>query len=173
MASHRPCPLSPEDLVAFSEKHVLYERIMLFNARSLIRGCNDELRAGGLSPSAKNLVETRKNVAVESYAIHLRTLIAFLHPGRVLEHDVIAEHYFSAGSQWTPPAKTKSLDDAFDQASKHIAHLTAKRTDDPAGKNWPDAWADDVDAVLREFATQARPHGRLHPKFLAAFGLAT
>jgi hypothetical protein len=83
------------------------------------------------------------NALLESYGIHLRSLIGFFYPDRKNAHkdDVFAEHYFSNSNSWEiirPFRSEEELKKIIDRVSKQIAHLTYSRNDPTKIKeDWP------------------------------------
>lgn len=69
------------------------------------------------------------NAAVESFAIHSRNPIDFLHLEKPKPSDVIASDYFSDTRLWSDmrPALSDNLQKAKGKANKQIAHLTYDR----------------------------------------------
>ena len=109
--------LSDEDLRAYSAEHLWYECWMFFETGSTLPG-------GVTSP----LVQFVDNAVLESFAIHLRNLLDFFYPERILPDDVIAADYFElAQMPATFPVKSELLNEAEVRAHKHVSHLTAKR----------------------------------------------
>ncbi|MBX3437420.1 MAG: hypothetical protein KF861_08025 [Planctomycetaceae bacterium] len=106
-----------------------------------------------LRNASGNLDSVIHNALVESFALHCRALIHFLHGdarqkngaplfGSTKPTDVIAEDFFSAtGAHWkNRPAITATLIRAKTMADKQIAHVTEQRrtlnTSRARGKTW-------------------------------------
>lgn len=69
------------------------------------------------------------NALLESFGIHIRTLLGFFYAEKAREDDVIAEDYFPLPTDWynRRPQMTERLRIAKARAHKEIAHLTYKR----------------------------------------------
>ncbi len=93
-----------------------------------------------LAPDVDSGVATavwRYNALVESFAIHTRNLIDFLHRRRSQQR-VIAAHYFSPQKSWLAlcPDESTCLKTAENRAHQEIAHLTYARQN-VKDKKWP------------------------------------
>jgi hypothetical protein len=98
-----------------------------------------------------------RNAQVESFAIHVRSLLDFLYDVRGKSTDAVASDYIPAG--WTPPDKPASLDPVKSRVGKEIAHPSYNRiglTD--VTRQWPylQVWLD-LAKLLRAFAQKASP----------------
>jgi len=142
----------PEKLHTFSGVHLHYE----------IDTCEKAARLLSTTPSGHPL----NNFLVESYALHLRSLIDFLY-WKPKQDDVNAIQFVKSEGKWLaergakPP---KVLSEARTRADKQIVHLTKKRFADGAPeKNWkPGIEIAVLVDGLRLFLAHADPD-RLHP----------
>lgn len=111
--------LTDKELLSYSEQHLLYEVGMLANVRGLfLKGFDSTLI---------------KNVAIESFVIHLRNLITFLYPTSFTKPtDIYAKDFFVDASEWEKicPKISTSLTNARNRAHKEIGHLTTERISD-------------------------------------------
>jgi hypothetical protein len=127
MKSQLQSALSDEYLRAYSADHLLHEIKMLFDTGS-------HVPYGASSPS----VQFVDDAVLESFVLHLRNLIDFFYPRRILDDDVIAAHYFDSGQ--TPPtfpSESPLFREARGRADKQVNHLTTKRIfGHPADKEW-------------------------------------
>ena len=79
------------------------------------------------------------NALLESFIIHVRTLMDFLYNDNPQPDDVIAEDYFSSPDEWRKvrPELTDLLKSSKRRAGKEVAHLTYARLDvTPETKPW-------------------------------------
>ena len=79
------------------------------------------------------------NALLESFVIHVRSIMDFLYAERPQSDDVIAEDFFPSPEQWTKfrPALSEALSQAKRRAGKEVAHLTYARLDvTPETKPW-------------------------------------
>lgn len=109
-----------------SSNHLFYE-VWMFTA--LANGLASGI--AGQGPIA--------NALLESFVIHVRTIMDFLYADRLQTDDVIAEDFFASPEQWTKirPALSESLSQAKRRAGKEVAHLTYARLDvTPETKPW-------------------------------------
>ncbi len=109
------------------------------------------------------------NAQTEAFAVHVRTLAAFLYPEHFQSKpdDVTAGHFFSSPHEWQlrRPKLSDALAAARKRSDKEVAHVTTARiAGTPPAKHW------DVRTLLRElgtvlvlFATYAESE-RLGPK---------
>jgi hypothetical protein len=142
--------LTPEELPEYSVEHLDYEIEMLVET---------------MKAWDPNAPRTLRNALTEAFAVHLRNLIAFLHPGREQCGDVYAKDFFGSPQKWIKdlPPLASSLATARDRASKEIAHVTVDRTKGSAkGKGWNPEFIDAVMVPLRRFVELA-DGDRLHP----------
>jgi hypothetical protein len=80
---------------------------------------------------------THIDVALDTFAIQLRTLLGFFHPrGRPQPTDVLACHFFEVPDRWQPDPPSDLLLDGWNKANKQVAHLTTDRVDDPERNSW-------------------------------------
>jgi hypothetical protein len=99
-----------------ASEHLFYEYGM-FNSLA------QAMASGIFGPGLLN------NAALESFALHARTLLDFLYAENLQTDDVIAEDYFDESSQWLTvrPEKTETLNMIRKKVGKQIAHLTYTR----------------------------------------------
>jgi hypothetical protein len=139
--------------MSFSDVHLFHE----------INMC-DRLAREANQIRGHPIYDLLKNAIVESYAIHLRSLIDFLYKDPEGD-DVGAVHYVRDVEAWTVARGDRPhvLTDARIRAAKQVAHLTRRRFLDGAPeKNWyPEVEMTALAAPLRVFAQHADPR-RLH-----------
>jgi len=114
-----------DELIKASE-HLWYEFAMLNN---LANGLASGIFATG----------TLNNALLESFAIHVRSLIDFLYPEKVKNDAVISEDYFDSPEIWKKiiPNMSGKLAKAKIRAHKEIVHLTYERLKvTPETKPW-------------------------------------
>ena len=108
------------------------------------------------------------NAALESFTLHLRTLLDFFYSSRPKNDDVIAEDFFPDPSDWITrrPDKTELLEDVHRRVGKEVAHLTYVRLElGPDDKEWPFLrLANDLRIPLFHFLKMA-PRHNLGPKW--------
>ena len=94
-----------------------------------------------------------KNALIESFAIHLRTLIAFLYGTKKYASDVVAADFFYKPGEWSKVRSpiSASLKQARTRASQEIGHLTTKRI---AGTPKQKEWA--IAGLTKEILTQLK-----------------
>jgi hypothetical protein len=82
-------------------------------------------------------VEATSNALLEAFLIHFRCVLEFLYP-KNRPDDVVASDFFNDPDEWERVRKNKSalLERAETRAGKEVAHLTYKRTMNPADKEW-------------------------------------
>lgn len=111
--------LNDLELLAYSKEHLFYEISMLVSISRLdITIVPDQLKV---------LVN---NLAVESFAVHLRSLIDFFYsPEYKHNTDVYAEDFFSDQNKWTSirPPLSIALITARKRADKEVKHITIER----------------------------------------------
>ncbi len=105
---------------------------------------------------------------LESFAIHLRNLIDFLHTEPAAarkDDDAIASDYYDPPSGWSPGAKSAKLEAARERANKEVSHLTYTRKSGMApDKPWAvGALFKEVQDIAKTFANGASPK-KLHPE---------
>jgi hypothetical protein len=143
---------SDQQLLDFSEEHLMYELNML------------RWLADAIPNTPKGF---QLSAYLESFAIHLRGLIDFLYtdPKDAKPDDVIAGDFFDAPGAWKPGVLSASLDAARTRANKEVGHITFKRKAgmDPS-KPWPvgDLFNEIIPAAVK-FGTEASTK-KLHPK---------
>jgi len=161
MGPKRVCPLTPEQLRAYSQDHLWYEVSMFYQTGIVLPG-------GVTSPR----VEFIDNSILESFVIHLRNLLDFFYPGQsVKADDVIAADYFEPGE--LPPAFSpisQILQDSEIRAHKQVSHLTTKRVaGNHPDKYWyPSPIMTETTKVISLFVDLASPH-RLASEFSTRF----
>lgn len=142
--------LTDEELLAYSGEHLFYEIAMLVDVSRLdLRIIPDELKV------------VVNNLMVESFAIHLRSLIDFLYkPSHTRNTDVYAENFFSNQNEWATirPTISDSLKDARKRADKEVKHITVERIS--GSTNPQKAWrigrlADEIISLLKIFTNTA------------------
>lgn len=148
-----PRTIRPDnELLAYSEEHLLYELHMLHWVTETI------------SKTGKGFL---LSALLESFAIHLRNLIDFIYtsPGDARDDDAIAADFYDPPSGWKPAAMSAALDAAKVRANKEVSHLTYTRKSGMApDKPWAvGALFKEVQDVARRFAVGASPT-KLHPK---------
>jgi hypothetical protein len=98
-----------------------------------------------------------RNAQVESFAIHVRSLIDFLYDVKRFDTDAIASDFVPDG--WSPPEKPASLDPVKSRVGQEIAHLSYTRIGlNEINRQWPylQIW-NDLGIPLRAFARSASP----------------
>lgn len=144
--------MSDAHLLRYSEKHLKYEIIMLFNTGA-------KLSTVPVSEVGDRFAVTDKNARVESFVTHLRNLLFFLYPYNPAESDVISDHYFvDPIADWKKkrPRLTKEFQEFRDRASQEISHLTVLRRDADKDHEWPvPKIMRDIRSVLRVFVDNA------------------
>jgi len=112
---------------------LLYERSMLHStANALVSGNPNPL--------------TIRNALVESFVIHARLLIEFLHYDKQRKDDIRPEDWLDQ-REWERirGSQVKLLRETHECANKYLAHLTTTRLDQK--QNW------DCPAILKEIET--------------------
>jgi hypothetical protein len=148
--------LSDQELLDYSGEHVAYEV-------SMLKWTRDMLARGGIGIPLRYAL-------IESWVVHLRTLVEFLCPRRPRDNDVIAADFFDDPEEWgrTRPSLSESLEslrEAWVRADKELAHLTTNRKgpEDPS-KGWAvHDLTDDLLCMLRKFSEKASKT-KLHQK---------
>jgi len=150
--------LTDQELYSYSGEHVRYEIKQL-----LVLG---EIFREGYSVTNEHEL-AKHNSLVQSFAIHLRNLISFLYPERVLHDDVIASHFVSDRNRWSADLAplSDSLRRARERANKEVAHLTTQRiAGTPPEKAWePVPLITELRALMQLFVRHANP-ARLDPR---------
>ena len=107
-----------------------------------------DMLAATISFLSKGSGETNQhtwNAYLESFVIHLRSVIDFLYPPtNHKQDDILAEDYVTNVAEWNNdrPAKTNLLRDAKTKADKQVAHLTYARVSADKDWNWEGISAD-------------------------------
>ncbi|MBI4732716.1 MAG: hypothetical protein HY781_11460 [Chloroflexi bacterium] len=140
---------SNEELQA-SSKHLFYEYSMFV---SLARGMASGIFQQGII----------NNALLESFTIHVRTLLDFLYATeKAKPDDVIAEDYFQKPEEWHQkrPPKTELLQGVHRRVGKEIAHLSYVRLSiTQEEKQWHFVKiTNDVNSVVNQFASAVPPH---------------
>lgn len=152
--------LSNEKLLEYSGEHVYYEVEMFLWLIEIFQGLASPRNA------QENVV---KNALIESFAIHVRNLIAFFYHGRVEADDVMAEHFVDDPERWRRllPPLSENLKRARERAHKEVAHLTTARiAGAPPEKAWPALeLKEEMLIILRLFVENASP-ARLHQRVI-------
>jgi hypothetical protein len=141
---------------SFASEHLIYEVEQLHGLVTRLLQIREHDEGHGGRDLAYLDMPTR-NAQVESFAIHVRSLLDFLYDVRGKTTDAVARDYIPAG--WTPPEKPPSLDPVKSRVGKEIAHLSYNRiglTD--VKRQWPylQVWLD-LAKLLRAFAQGASP----------------
>jgi hypothetical protein len=138
--------LSAQELQKYSADHVWHEIKMFFGTGPYVPYAT--------SPQVKIM----DDAMLESFVLHLRNLMNFFYPGRIMSDDVIAADYFDSGQM--PELKSKLLPRAKDRADKELSHLTSKRLP----HHHPDKFWEsgplmrDLAEVIEAFIRGASPH---------------
>jgi hypothetical protein len=120
---------------------------------------------GSETPAAT--AEFLRNAQTETFALHLRNLIAFLYPDwfEPKRDDVCAHHFLGTSApyqDWVTnrPALSTALENAKRRADKELAHLTTARiAGTPEVKQWDvRLLLREIDQVLTVFAQYADPN---------------
>jgi hypothetical protein len=118
------------ELQAFSGEHLYYEWEMVFFTAPLCIQYREP----------KDVDEqVIKNALLESFAIHVRVLKAFLFDPRGRLDDVISDDYVANPEEWRRARGPvpEILRRASDRTGGEVAHLTTRRQSEPAAKHWP------------------------------------
>jgi len=118
------------ELHAFSGEHLYYELEMVFFTAPFCVHYREP----------KNVDEqVIKNALLESFAIHVRVLKAFLFDPRLRLDDVIADDYVADPGEWRRAREPvpEILMRASERTGGEVAHLTTRRQSEPAAKHWP------------------------------------
>jgi hypothetical protein len=137
---------SDRRLSRFAGRHLAYEITMLFNTGAVLQ------RGAG--------TQFATNVLVESFGLHLRTVIEFLYDYSRWDDDVGAEEYVKDEQVWRRARRgmPRRLKAAARRAGKQLHHLTLKRYRSGKRKGWPvAALLADILPPLRTFSEHALP----------------
>lgn len=122
--------MNDAELHAFSGEHLYHELEMVFFTAPLC-----------IHYRAPKDVDEQviKNALLESFAIHVRVLKAFLFDQRGRPDDVIADDYVANLEEWRRARgpMPEILRRASERAGGEVAHLTTRRQSEPAAKHWP------------------------------------
>jgi len=112
--------------------------------------------------------EVVRNALLESFAVHLRSLMDFLWPEKPRDDDVIVEDFFLDPGVWrkVKPAISDELQVARVRVNKEVAHLTyARLRVSPEDKKWAFvSLANEVIGVMQLFRKKA-PREVLGPEW--------
>jgi hypothetical protein len=176
-------PFDDAYLLKYSDEHVSYEVKMLFGMVELLTSAMLVSTTAApiystWNPTGSGKISLEhtdvKNALIECFAMHLRNIIEFLYPPRdkPRDTDVAAEDFFLSSSSWIKlraDPMTPVLKDAYEKASKRIAHLT---TDRVSGSQWDvKGPAKEVGQLLKRFVENAE-NTRLSGKVGAWLGPA-
>jgi len=153
-----PPPISElSELSAYADEHLVHEVSMLW------------LAASQDPPSSETPPATRdfaRNAQAETFALHLRNLIAFLYPDwfEPKRDDVCAHHFLDTPAPYQDwlrhrPGLSTVLENAKRRADKELAHLTTARiAGTPQEKHWDVlSLLREIDQVLAVLAQRADP----------------
>jgi hypothetical protein len=148
--------MTDQQLIYYSGEHLMHELSMLWELAEIL-------------PQRKASTET--SALVESFGVHLRTLIDFFYREGRLD-DVTAQDFLDATTTWKP-AEPAALSKAHQRANKELSHLTQARiSGSPPRKEWNTAaLLKEIDTVAKEFAAKASTK-KLHPDVLKFLNLA-
>lgn len=137
----KPAP-SDDWLTKYSGEHLFHELKMFWWLR------------GNIPPDGY-----LHDAVLESFVLHLRTLIDFFYPRRtVKDSDVIATDFMDDPAAWdTPMSIPASLDAARVRADKELSHLSTQRKDpgDPTKPWQTDVLFGEIKAVADKFVAKA------------------
>jgi hypothetical protein len=162
-----------DELRTYADEHLFYEVWMaaaLAERMSRQAALFDAGLAERHGPLAKELLDLAgRNADIESFATHVRNLLAFLYPNKPKAGDVTALEYFANSSDWQAvrPSRPKSLMVVNQRVPIEIGHLSfgrARRKD----KAWDyrAMWLD-LATVLDAFVEHVPPD-RVSTEFLGA-----
>jgi hypothetical protein len=153
---------SRNELVENSREHLQHEIGMLFGTALLFP------QLGTQSD------DVLRNAVVESFAIHLRNIIAFLYEKPKRQEGLVAEHYVRDVQAWRTARGPQGalLKKARSRADREIAHLTTRRFfGNPPEKRWEAVLIlRVVTPLLRTFRAHAQ-EDRIHPQVLQLIDL--
>jgi hypothetical protein len=152
----RPTAVTDQRLSDYSGEHVLHELNVLWQTAAEIAKAKERTFAS--------------SVLLESFVVHLRTLIEFFYYGPKQGY-VRAKDFFPAPHDWDPKM-TDALTTALDRANGEASHLTwSRQHGTPAEKEWKTAaLLAEIEAVAKDFCTKALAT-RLHPGVRTFLGL--
>jgi hypothetical protein len=159
--------VEPAELARYSNEHVAYEIEMLFGAVLAPQG---ELRVS--TPALGYFLSMAR---IETFVLHLRSLIGFFYPDhfRAQAGDLLAHHFVNDPDPWAKwstsrPALSATLERAKLRADKEIAHLTKDRIYGvPAEKGWDFAGLGEEIRTLLDALVAAADPQRLGPRVTA------
>jgi len=147
--------LNNQQLQLYFTEHIRYEIQQLINATDAIE------RKLPIHNGLQYMV-------VESFALHLRSLIIFLYPYSKRKNDICAEDFFIDIDTWNNlrPKISLTLEHAKDRADKEVGHLTTSRQfGTPESKKWNVALlTDEIFPILKFFCESANKL-KLYPEF--------
>jgi hypothetical protein len=140
--------MTDQQLIDFSREHLLHELTMFWELAEIL-------------PVREASTET--SAFVESYCVHLRSLIDFFYREGIKD-DVTAQDFLDATTTWKP-AEPAILTTAHERANKELSHLTQSRISGrPPEKAWDTtALLKEIGAIAQDFATKASAK-KVHPK---------
>lgn len=151
--------LSDQKLRDYSKVHIFYEFSMIFDQAVALEGafCGHNTA----------LITLFRSTAVESFAVHVRNIVDFFYPTRLLPDDVIADDFLRGPRPRRFPKLSPILRRARTRANKEVGHLTTgRRADGAKRKVWPCAQiTSEVQRILEQFLRHADPkkvHKRLY-----------
>ena len=139
--------LSDSDLQSYAAEHFVYELEMLFGTASLF---------ASMPPTP-----VLKDAVLESFLLHMRSLVSFFYPVSVKPDDVIADDFCGPPNAWRSqrPQQSRVLETALTRAHKELAHLTQGRiAGTPANKIWDlETLSIELKSVTEKFIAIALP----------------
>jgi|SRR3989344_7497931 len=151
--------ISDQELLDYSKEHLYYEVEMLLTVGGVL-----------LTEFLGETSHVHKNALIESFVVHLRTVITFLYPTAIIkETDMYAKYFFSDPRAWEAirPNPSRTLEAARQRAHKEVGHLTTERIAGAhdAEKEWPvRELLEEIKPILILFCTSAdknKLHGRV------------
>jgi hypothetical protein len=155
MAPVQNSPLTPTELLNYSEQHLYHEITMLWKLADKFKQ----------NPNGVGITAT---ALLESYVIHLRNLIEFFYRRRAelkdyQKTDVVAEDFFDDAVNCSTPQMSAEMKTAQNRANKEVNHLTAGRQIGK-GEDWKVVQLfEEIKAVATGFARRAS-RAKLHEK---------
>lgn len=155
MAPVQNSPLTPTELLNYSEQHLYHEITMLWKL-------TDKFKQNS------NGVGITTTALLESYVIHLRNLIEFFYRRRAelkdyQKTDIVAEDFFDDAVNCSTPQMSAEMKRAQNRANKEVSHLTAGRQIGK-GEDWKVVQLfEEINAVATGFARRAS-RAKLHEK---------